>query len=163
MSLAVGIALEANARHVDLSMTLSDDRVAPLRALMGTLTEAGIVAAPGPRRPSRRLHAVSQVGDPAEVAAHYTAADVEPLDEILATAEPYVYAEHERPNVRGLPALSAAGHPSHLARITDPMTVGTNTMTTARERSAQARAGAILVEAAPAAVALRSKREKKAA
>lgn len=164
VSLAVGIAIEANARHIDLGSTLSDDRVAPLRSLMSLLVDSGIITTPTTRRgAARRLRTVKPSEDPAEVAAHYTDADVEPLDEILATAAPYVYAETERPNVRGLPCLSAAGHPSHLARLADPMAVGTNTMTVARERGAQARAGSILFDAAPAAVAIRRRKKDRPA
>jgi hypothetical protein len=86
---------------------------------------------------------------------------VTPRDAVLAAADPYVYAEHERPNARGLPVLSANGHPSHTARITDPMTPGNDTADTYRQRRAQRFYAEAIVEAAPKVVSLKARQDAK--
>ncbi|QPK40212.1 hypothetical protein SEA_JINKIES_81 [Arthrobacter phage Jinkies] len=168
VGIAVEIAVEAAARTIDTKLTLSDNRVDPLRLVMDTLTDAGIIGAPTAGKskaltPRRHLHAVpDNAVSSVELAAEYIPS-VEPRDAVLAAADPYVYAEHERPNARGLPVLSANGHPSHTARIADPMTPGNDTAQTYRDRKAQARSAEILVEAAPKVVSLKARAAAKKA
>lgn len=169
VSRAVSLAVEAEARQIEAETTLSDDRAGKLRASLRVLVNAGLIAEPKtPRRvkATRHLRAVPDLpaAAPADVAASY--ADVEPIDEALIDAEPYEYQIGERPNVRGLPTLSAAGHPSSTARLADPMPVGTDTGAVARQRGEQGRAALVLVKAAPVAAnikARRAAREGKAA
>lgn len=168
VGIAVEIAVEAAARTIDTQLTLSDDRVDPLRLVMETLTDAGIIGLPTAGRskalsPRRHLHAVpDNAVSSVELAAEYMPT-VEPRDAVLAAAPAYIYQEHERPNARGLPVLSANGHPSHTARITDPMTPGNDTAATYRDRKAQARSAGILVEASPKVISLKARAEAKKA
>ena len=168
VGIAVEIAVEAAARTIDTTMTLSDNRVDPLRLVMETLADAGIIGLPTAGRskaltPRRHLHAVpDNAVTSTELATDYMPT-VTPRDAALAAADPYTYAEHERPNARGLPIMSAAGHPSHTARITDPMTPGNDTAETARQRRQQTRAAAVLIEAAPKVVTLKARKAAKTA
>jgi hypothetical protein len=168
VGIAVEIAVEAAARTIDTQLTLSDDRVDPFRMVMETLTDAGIIGTPTAGRskalsPRRHLHAVpDNAATSLDLAAEYMPTVTE-RDAVLAAADPYVYAEHERPNARGLPVLSANGHPSHTARITDPMTPGNDTAATYRDRRAQRRSAGILIEAAPKVVSLKARQEAKKA
>jgi len=158
VSKAVEIAVEAAARTIDTTLTLSDDRTTPLRAAVTMLARAGIVDAPA-RRTShkpRPLHLVVDDAPAVDLAAE-TVPTVTPRDAVLTLAPAYEYSQHERPNARGLPVMSAAGHPSHTARIADPMTPGNDTAATAAERRQQARAAGILVEAAPKVVILKAR------
>jgi len=166
VSTAVEIAIEGAARVIDTTLTLSDNRVDPLREVMATLADAGIIAVPTRGRslnPRRHLHAVpDNAVTSIDLATEYVAT-VEPIDQALTAAAPYLYAEHERPNARGLPVLSANGHPSATARITDPMTPGNDTADTYRTRRAQRRSAVILVEAAPKVVSIKARQEAKKA
>jgi hypothetical protein len=162
---AVEIAIEAAARTIDNTLTLSDDRHAPLRNVMTMLCDSGIVDHPGTRKTAhkpRHLRLVTDDTAAVEAAASYIPT-VTPRDAVLALAPAYVYAEHERPNARGLPILSAAGHPSHMARITDPMTPGNDTAETGRQRRQQARSATILVAAAPKVITIKARAAAKAA
>jgi hypothetical protein len=159
VSTAVGIALEAVARGIDQNMTLSDDRIAPLRAAVTLLTDSGIIEHAGTRKTAhkaRHLRLVTDDSVAVEAAAAFVPT-VRPVDAVLSLAPAYPYAEHERPNARGLPIMSNAGHPSHLARVADPMTPGNDTAATARERRQQTRAAGILVTAAPKVVSIKAR------
>jgi len=162
VGIAVEIAVEAAARTIDTQLTLSDDRVSPLREVMATLLDCGIIGVPTAGRsktlsPRRHLHAVpDNAVTSIELATEYMPTVTE-RDAALASAAPYVYAEHERPNARGLPIMSANGHPSHTARITDPMTPGNDTAQTFRDRRAQARSAAILIDAAPNVIKIKAR------
>ena len=166
VSTAVEIAIEAGARTIDTTLTLSDNRIDPLRLVMDTLLDAGIIDTPTagrskslqPRR--RHLRLVTDDSVAVEVAASYVPT-VTPRDATLALAPAYAYQEHERPNARGLPVLSANGHPSATARITDPMTPGNDTADTFRQRRTQRRAATILVEAAPKVVSIKARQSAK--
>lgn len=166
VSIAVAIAVEAGARQIDTQLTLSDNRVDPLRLVMDTLTDAGIIDQPTAGRSLNRRRHLRSVPDNAvtsrDLAAEYVPS-VEPIDDTLAHAPAYQYAEHERPNARGLPVLSANGHPSHTARIADPMTPGNDTAHTHRQRRAQTRSATILVAAAPNVVNIKARQAAKAA
>jgi hypothetical protein len=168
VGIAVEIAVEAAARTIDTTLTLSDNRVDPLRLVMETLADAGIIGAPTAGRsralqPRRHLHAVPDGAvSSIELAAEYIPT-VTDRDATLAAAPAYTYQEHERPNARGLPVLSANGHPSATARITDPMTPGNDTAQTFRDRRNQARAAVVLVEAAPKVVSIKARQTAKKA
>lgn len=113
---AIRLALEASARAVVSSTTLSDPRGALLRERVQLLTDAGLlhtsekVDAPPPGETARGL---------AEYASNeqLTLFDVNVSSPELVT---YEYQESDRPRARGLPVLSAAGHPSAVALICDP-------------------------------------------
>jgi hypothetical protein len=166
VGIAVEIAVEAAARTIDTTLTLSDNRVDPLRLVMETLADAGIIATPTAGRsraltPRRHLHAVPENAvSSVELATTYMPS-VEARDAVLAAAPAYLYQEHERPNARGLPVLSANGHPSHTARIADPMTPGNDTADTFRQRRAQRRSAVVLVEAAPKVVSIKARQTAK--
>jgi hypothetical protein len=165
VSTAVEIAVEAAARLIDTTMTLSDDRTGPLQATMTLLVDAGIVDHPGTRRTAHKPRHLTVVRDaPAalDLAAEYVPT-VTPRDHALTLAPAYVYAEHERPNARGLPVLSAAGYPSHTARITDPMTPGNDTAEQHRQQTSQRRSATVLIEAAPKVVSIKARKAAKTA
>jgi len=165
VSTAVEIALEAAARHIDTTLTLSDDRIGPIAATMTLLVDAGIIDHPGTRRTAhkvRHLAAVPDLDTALEVAAEYVPTTTA-RDATLALAPAYEYAEHERPNARGLPILSANGHPSATARITDPMTPGNDTAETARQRASQRRSATVLIEAAPKVISIKTRKAAKTA
>ncbi|WNN96024.1 hypothetical protein SEA_HIRKO_74 [Arthrobacter phage Hirko] len=165
VSVALEIALEAAARVIDTALTLSDDRLSPIAETMTLLTDAGIIDHPGTRKTTHRVRHLRLVTDDApavDLAAEYVPT-VTPRDAALALAPAYVYAGHERPNARGLPILSANGHPSSTARITDPMPPGNDTADTARQRASQRRSATVLVEAAPKVISIKSRKAAKTA
>lgn len=165
VAVAVEIAVEAAARHIDTTLTLSDDQLTPIAAAMTLLTDAGIIDHPGTRKTSHRarhLVAVPDLDEALQVAAEYVPT-VTPRDAALTLAPAYEYAGHERPNARGLPVLSANGHPSSTARIADPMTPGNDTAETARQRGAQRRHATVLLEAAPKVVSIKARKAAKTA
>jgi hypothetical protein len=164
VSVAVEIAVEAAARLIDTTMTLSDDRTGPLQATMTLLVDAGIIDHPGTRRTAHKPRHLTVVPDVValDLAAEYVPT-VTPRDAALTAAPAYVYAEHERPNARGLPILSAAGYPSHTARITDPMTPGNDTAEQHRQNTSQRRSATVLIEAAPKVVNIKTRKAAKTA
>src|SRR6478609_89980 len=93
VGIAVEIAVEAAARTIDTHMTLSDNRVDPLRLVMETLADAGIIGTPTAGRsralaPRRHLHAVpDNAVTPLDLAAEYMPS-VTPRDAVLAAADP---------------------------------------------------------------------------
>lgn len=164
VSQAVALAIEAEARQIEAETTLTHDRVGSLKAKLSLLVNSGLVSdRTSPRqKKTRHLHVVPDLpstdASPAVVARTFAETAVEPIDETLTKAAPYIYQMGERPNVRGLPSLSAAGYPSSTARIVDPMPVGTDTGAFALQRAAQARAARVLVEAAPIAADIKARR-----
>ncbi len=172
VSLAAGIALESAARAADQSMNLTADRRKPVRATVNTLVDAGIIARPTPTkpRPPRVRPQNRTTGGrfatettPSELARSCVQTSILDLDAVLITAAPYRYQPSDRPNARGLPLLSANGHPSHLARIADPETPGNDTCTTIQKRTTDAGVAKLLIAAAPEAAAIRRQRKRKAA
>lgn len=169
---AVHLALEAAAREADQQLTLSDDRDAPMRIAVVLLHDAGIigrqehVAPPTPPqrpkrvRPRKRDTAGQYVieATPSELAQQAVQTELLPLDAALCGAPIYVYTEHERPNARGLPVLSANGHPSHLARIADPMEAGSDTRAECRMRRADHLHALALVDASAEAARRRNRK-----
>lgn len=170
---AVHLALEAAAREADQQLTLSDDRDAPLRHAVVLLHDAGIIGrqehtappvppAPRPKRirPRKRDTAGQYVIEvtPSELAQQAVQTELLPLDISLCGAPLYTYTEHERPNARGLPVLSANGHPSHLARLADPTEAGSDTRAECRMRRADHRHAVALVEAQPEAARRRNRK-----
>ncbi|GAA1807183.1 hypothetical protein [Nesterenkonia flava] len=115
---AILLALEAKARVVDLDGTLSDHRAQAIFDALDQLRAVGILedTAPMPAALTTPAH-----DDPAPWLAAETVQEViTGLDRILATAARYEPQPGERPRQRGLPVLSKHGHPSSLARVTDP-------------------------------------------
>lgn len=110
---AVTISLEATARAVDHYSIDPDTRVEALAGCIVELTRRGLLSRGyTPHFPHART--------PQQIALEVTGEPILPADQILPTASPYRYTEDERPYARGLPLLSADGHPSHLARVVDP-------------------------------------------
>lgn len=162
VSQAIAIALEAEARDIDFKLTYSDDRLTPLRNTVKQLIDAGILMH-GIKLPSvKPVEKIKQSKTPSELAARLTDVIIVDVDEKLVEAPSYTYQPGERPNARGLPLLSAAGHPSHLARITDPAEPGEETSDVVMRRSAQQRQARILVSAVPETLRLKQRNRKKA-
>ncbi|MFT4471391.1 hypothetical protein ACMX2H_15925 [Arthrobacter sulfonylureivorans] len=164
---AARLALEMAARGSDKTLSLSDDRTGTIRATMADLLDAGIVAkpnrpqTPAPRPVTRLPRKRNQLGQyaiersPEELAAEATGQMPLPLDDVLSSAGCYQYREADRPNARGLPLLSANGHPSHLARVADPMEPGHDTRAGFRHRRATLLRAAALAHSAPEAAAVK--------
>lgn len=112
VALAVGAALESVARAVDTPGVPNSDQRAALADTMRLLETTGLTGPGSAPKATRRT--------PDSLAAAAIGRPVEALDVALPEAAAYRYGPGERPGARGLPVLSADGHPSHLARICDP-------------------------------------------
>jgi len=167
---AVAITLEAAAREADLALSLSDDKVAPVVDALAVMAAAGIIqhapalpghgatvtnikTAPSRRRTPRPLTAGEQL------CFDFTGLWPEPQDRRVIAAANHIYSEHDRPHARGLPTMSAAGHPSHLARILDPAEPGTNTRAEARTRRHNHQHAQALIEAGHTAAKRRTRKK----
>lgn len=147
---AVLLGLEVKARISDKGLTLSDDRLAGVRAALVMFQEAGIISNRRGLSPrlSEAVRSKRGAARPAvALAAEVVQEPLDGLDEVLANAEPYTYGEGERPGQRGLPLLSAEGHPSHLARVADPADPQGDTGQLARRRRSERRQANVLLEA----------------
>lgn len=156
---AVLLALEAKARLDDEAKLLSDDRLAGVREALELLHDAGILdnTHGAPTALTARLAALPEA-TPERLAQEAVQEVITGLDRILASADPHAYTEHDRPNQRGLPVLSRDGHPSHLARVTDPADPQGSTREHVRWQKRTLRQGRILWEAAPEAAQDRRRR-----
>lgn len=153
---AVLLVIEAHARHIVETTTLSADRKAELSRSLNTLRRAGLLA--GSVRPTRPL-------PPEGATAEDIAGPLAPVQLTLfdiAVADPhspvYEYREDDRPRARGLPVLSAAGHPSSMALICDPSDPFGDTRQEVQERRRHARQARVLAEAHETAAARREER-----
>ncbi|WNO25881.1 hypothetical protein SEA_ALTADENA_59 [Arthrobacter phage Altadena] len=148
VSRASAIVLEAVSRRAEEIAAPGDDLVPAVRAAVGVLVEAGILAGPegGLLPPSP---GAGTTASPATLAASASPVPVLPIDWVLTEAPAYYYAGTDRPGARGLPVLSDDGHPSHLARITSPAEPGASTAEAVAGRAATARHAATLAAAAP--------------
>ncbi|QWY81975.1 hypothetical protein SEA_SICARIUS2_70 [Arthrobacter phage Sicarius2] len=160
VSQAIAIALEAEARDIDLKLTYSDDRLTPLRGTVKQLIDAGIMQT-GIRLPAAHVPQISRSSTPEELAGKLTDVIIVDVDAKLVDAPSFEYKLGDRPNARGLPLLSANGHPSHLARITDPVEPGDETGPRVAQRSAQQRQARVLVEAVPEVLRLKQRNRRK--
>lgn len=149
---AVAIALEAVARRVETDHPDPTARAAAappaLAAALAALVRVGILE-------GNPAAIVDPHAGPVVLAQSAILEPVRPLDWTLADAAAYAYQPGDRPMSRGMPVLSADGHPSHLARITDPADPDTPTAEVVRRRDADRRAGRVLAEAAREAVSRR--------
>lgn len=161
VSQAVELGLEAVARVTDMTQTLSDDRAACIRSAIEKMEAAGLLSVeespyinkawwskPKARQPRGEDGKFASFLDAGELAEQIVQEALIPLDLVLKAAAPYEYQVGERPNARGLPVMSASGHPSHLARIADPQEPGRDTNAFVRERELNERRAIILEEAA---------------
>lgn len=120
---AVGLALEASARGGASSRYLSEDRLSGIRDTLIMLQDAGILSNEDGLSESLAPAVVAsrtKSATPASVASYAVQEPIEEIDEELRHAEHHVYDEHARPLAEGLPTVSKSGHPSCLARLTDP-------------------------------------------
>ncbi|QGZ17100.1 hypothetical protein HYQ19_gp001 [Arthrobacter phage DrYang] len=171
---AVGLALESSARHIETVTTLSDNRRTMLAVSVSDLVTARIIeepgtapveppAAPAPpptgRRRRRKHESANQLsfGTPEILAEGATQKPAKPYDGAVLAAPAHHYDKDDRPLMRGLPVLSAAGHPSHLARIEDPQDAYASTSEDYAARSRRTRQATIVVAAVPHAVAERNR------
>ncbi|AYD81495.1 hypothetical protein HYP71_gp001 [Arthrobacter phage KBurrousTX] len=173
VSEAVGLALESSARLIESTTTLSDNRRAKLAASVSDLVTARIIHAPGtiptdtpppppptPGRRRRRKHeSANQLSfATAEILAEgATKQDTKPYDGPVLEAPKHRYDKDDRPLMRGLPLLSADGHPSHLARIEDPQDAYASTSDDFDARSRRTRQATVLVAAVPHVIAERNR------
>ncbi|MGL3805860.1 hypothetical protein ACSYDW_07145 [Paeniglutamicibacter sp. R2-26] len=168
---AVRIALEAVARVIDDGTLLSAPQADLLADRVADLVTGRLIYFPEPasaaaepvlapvvpiRRPRRGKLApapdqplLTEWLTPLELATVHGAT---PLDDTLIHAEPIAYGPEDRPLMRGLPVLSANGHPSSLARITDPVDQLVSTRTTVTSTKTRTRQATVLVTALPKAV-----------
>jgi hypothetical protein len=176
---AVAMALEGMARIIEATTTLSDDRRAILAEKARDLVQARIISQPGrtvPAQPQpapsptpapaprvrRRRHEVaptqlSFADSPHIIAESITGARPAPYDAAVIQAPAHQYGPTDRPMMRGLPLLSAAGHPSHLARIEDPQDSHASTSQDVTDRARRKRQATIVVATVPLVIAERNK------
>lgn len=171
---AVGMALESVARNIEAVTTLSDNRRAKLAISVTDLVTARIIQEPGtdhvptpapaplptPGRRRRRKHeSANQLSfcAPDILAESATQTPTAPYDAAVLAAPKHRYGADDRPLMRGLPLLSADGHPSHLARIEDPQDAYASTSEDAAARSRRTRQATVVVAAVPHAVAERNR------
>ncbi|ASX98672.1 hypothetical protein SEA_COLUCCI_1 [Arthrobacter phage Colucci] len=174
ISEAVGLALESSARQIETLTTLSDNRRVKLAVSVTDLVTARIIQEPGSapvedpapvapapagRRRRRKHESANQLSfaSPEILAEGVTKTNTEPYDAAVLAAQPHRYGKDDRPYMRGLPLLSADGHPSHLARIEDPQDAYASNSDDYQTRSRRTRQATILVAAVPHAVAERNR------
>lgn len=179
VSEAVAVALEGMARAVESGTTLSDDRRVALGDRARQLAQARIIQVPGmapasprpvpgdapapgkaPRRKRRHNIAAGQLSlseSPALLVEALTGAPPAPYDAPVLNAPAHTYDATDRPLMRGLPVLSAAGHPSHLARIEDPQDSYASTSQEAADRARRKRQATIVVATIPLVIAERNR------
>ena len=114
---------------------------ADLAAAVDALRRVGVLASTTPP-------ATPATGTAMDMAQAATLVPVRPIDWQLADAAAYAYAPTDRPLARGMPVLSADGHPSHLARLCDPADPETPTSADVDARDRARRGGRVLAEAA---------------
>ncbi|UKH48350.1 hypothetical protein SEA_LILMAC1015_64 [Arthrobacter phage Lilmac1015] len=158
VSRASAIVLEAVARRAEEIAETPADAVPAVRAAVGLLVESGLLAGPE-ASPLPRVPGAGRTASPATLAAAASPVPVLPVDWILTEAPAYHYLPGDRPNARGLPVLSDDGHPSHLARVTDPAEPGASTAEAARHRKARARHAATLATAVPHIIEIKRAKE----
>lgn len=176
---AVRISLEAAARSIDDGTLLSFPQADMLADKVSDLVTGRLIYFPEPasaapampepvlapvvsiRRPRRGKLApapdqplLTEWLTPIELAAELGAI---PMDAILIDADPIPYRPEDRPLMRGLPVLSAAGHPSSLARICDPVDQLLSTRSVVASTKTTQRQATVLVTALPKAVKKRRK------
>ncbi len=179
VSEAVAVALEGMARLVESTTTLSDDRRRALGDRARQLTRARIIQEPGtpgtpratpgdapappvnaPRRKRRHTIAAGQLSfseSPALLVEALTGQAPTVYDGPVLNAPAHEYDATDRPLMRGLPLLSAAGHPSHLARIEDPQDSYASTSLEATDRARRKRQATIVVATIPLVIAERNR------
>ena len=173
---AVRIALEAAARTIDDGTLLSFPQADLLADKVSDLVTGRLIYFPEPasaqapvlapvvplRRSRRKLQPapdqpiLTAFLEPVDLAAELGGT---PLDAVLINAEPIQYGIDDKPLMRGLPVVSANGHPSSLARICDPVDQLVSTRSVVTSNQTVARQANVLVTALPKAV----KRRRKAA
>lgn len=139
------LALEGKARAADLDGSLSDNRLQSIYDTLDQLRATGILDDTAPM-PAALLQPRRDSTDPAPLLAAAVVQDtITGLDRVLASANRYEPGPGERPRQAGLPVLSASGHPSSLARLTDPANPLGNTAAQrgARRRRTRAAQGAV--------------------
>lgn len=143
-SYAVAIVLEAAARDLEKrtardAQKREQETRQTLASVLQALRRAGVLEGSASRTAS---------GTATDIAQNVSLVPIRPLDWTLIDAQSYAYGYTDRPLSRGMPVLSADGHPSHLARVCDPADPLTPTGADAQTRAQQRRSGAVLAAAA---------------
>lgn len=120
-STAVHLALESAARKLDKRPDARNVDPRPvIEETIRRLVRAGIVVPPKAQTPVSEPPAGTNTGPPAALVHKAMGHRPDHTDELMIRAFSYPYRFTDRPGRRGLPLLSAAFHPSSLARIGDP-------------------------------------------
>lgn len=177
VSKTIELCLEAAARISDMTRTLSDDRTRRVSSVIEKLQSVGLLVEEespyintawwAKKRKSKQPRGedgkFAPLLDAGELTEQVLQEPLVPLDMVLSTADPYEYQQDERPGARGLPILSDNGHPSHLARIADPMEPGRSTIDWVKARHTDQRDATVLVEAVNLAAARKKRRQARQA
>lgn len=155
---AVALALETLARAIADRTTLSADRTGLLAAELHKLETAGLLhpSTPLPDPPAPLPPAL-----PAEELAELASGEQLSLFDIRVSdtgIRSYEYHPDDRPRARGLPVLSASGHPSAVAMICDPADPFGDTRTETQHHRITNRNAEVLKAAALDAARLRRRR-----
>lgn len=143
---AITLSLEARAREIDNTTTLEDDRTTGLTEHTTLLHKAGLI---GNRHTKKGLPKGKR--GPVELAEAAAQTPITGLDQTLISATHYRYGPRDRPLERGLPPYSQDGHPSQLARLTNPYDLFTDNVDHHNAREARDYHARELAEAAPEA------------
>lgn len=157
---AATMALEALARRIADTTDLSADRKRMLNAELSKLHAAGIIELDAPPPLSTvPLPKALEASELAELAAgeQLTLFDIRVC---APGVEPYEYRVGDRPRARGLPVLSASGHPSAVAMICDPADPLGDTIVDVNQHQQTLRRARVLREAAHSAANLRTNRSQ---
>ena len=150
---AVAIVLEATARDVETVYPMDREAadwaaVSEIRAAMDDMRAAGLIR-------GTTTGTTAAGGNGPALAQSVTPVTILPSDWTLPEAAAYAYQVGERPGARGMPVLSADGHPSHLARVLDPADPETPTGEAVHAATAERRGAAVLAAAAQQVAATR--------
>lgn len=151
---AVSMALESLARTITTTTDLSADRRRLLTAELGKLGQAGLIDAPTPAAP------LPSALTSEELAEHATGQQLSLFDIRVSDTgvRAFEYHADDRPRARGLPVLSASGHPSNVAMICDPADPFGDTRTDHMRQKLTHRQATVLREAANDAARRRARR-----
>lgn len=160
---AVALALESLARSITETTTLSANRSRLLAGELHKLEAAGLLH-PSKNSPDLPPTPIPQRATPEQLAETATGQQLTLFDIRVSDTgtRSFEYHPDDRPRARGLPVLSAAGHPSAVAMICDPADPFGDTRREANETRTTERNAEVLRSAALDAARMKRTRRNSA-